>query len=850
MVADDHIPYVTPSVRKRAAELEVDVATLTGTGVGGRIRVMDVEVAAARRESSFVLPESDRVLSYAPFHAQVTETLIEEEVAEHQRHPADVVIGKDVNIYEDVHLSYADRNLGVAIIGKSGTGKSSLLEHMILTDLEQGTPGMVIDPHGLLVQRVMQLATPEQADRIILLEALQTAPFGLNLLAVREPTDDDDDPVMWAADSVVATVKKLYGEEDEYLPRLERYLDLAAYTLIPNGRTLVDAPRLFRNDEFRRQCLRRVTDPGILEEWSDYDSLRNIDQMTHTEAVVNRLNRMLRPPLIQGIIGSQETTVPFDQILNGDSMLLVSLPSERLTPERCDFIGALLLCALADRIFVRKVSVAKPPRLHLYLDEYQRFATVTTAELLEQGRKYGAGVTLAHQTLYQIPEQRIRNAARHAGSLIVLGVTRPDADELAGEFPINPREEWVETIEEIDGTEPVYVLSPTPAEDIYVEPHADPEVDLAARSLLTAYFRSTSTTEKSAGVPPRPGGLKVDDRVKLHATEVQPFLSRAMAGELSTNELFADALIESQRPVAGHYPRALYFLFYNQSPSHLDVPVHHTYCQPTRRECRCAMDRPFKERAHNDKVRQVYESCVSDQLERIRTWILSYLEDQDALRAGEQITAFVEADVSLSSESDSSYWDGIWNWANPLQKSPTGELEPAERPPFFMLTPPEHWKVIHERAKARNEARDILRQRLRWLVILAKGLERSPLWVTNGQQQPRRTKRHIVHGGQTHADALAELAGRLVHPPQRYVAHVRQPQQYHQVKLRPPLEGEDGAGGPGTNPTQPDDIRTRSRALYDTSAGENTVIPLPQPEQPEPRRVTRRPRPQDPEEKR
>ena len=106
-----------------------------------------------------------------------------------------VPLGTDTKTHAPVYLPYADRDLGVAIIGKSGTGKSSLLEHMILTDLEQGTPGMVIDPHGLLAQRVMELATPEQADRIILLEALQTAPFGLNLLAVREPTDDDDDPV-------------------------------------------------------------------------------------------------------------------------------------------------------------------------------------------------------------------------------------------------------------------------------------------------------------------------------------------------------------------------------------------------------------------------------------------------------------------------------------------------------------------------------------------------------------------------------------------------------------------------------------------------------------------------------
>src|SRR3954447_1430883 len=429
-----------------------------------------------------------------------------------------VLLGTDVESQELVSLSHADRPLGVAVIGKAGTGKSTLLEHLILADVRCGVPGLVIDPHGSLVERVMQFATPEEAERIILLEAVRTAPFGLNLLAVRDPVDDNDDPASWAADSVVATIKKLYGEGDEFLPRLERYLDLSARTLIPSRLTLLDAPRLFEDMAFRQACLARVTDPhdqqSLRRSWAAYDKLRPGEQITHTEALVNRLERLLAPPIIRGIVGSRQTTVPFDEILYGNSMLLASLPSDRLSPERCDFIGARLLWKLADRIFARNVSGARPPRLHIYLDEYQRFATATTAELLEQGRKYSAGVTLAHQTLYQIPDQRIRNAARHAGPLIALSMTRPDAEELAGEFPIRPQEEWIETIEEVDGTEPKLMPSPTPAEDIYLEGHNVPEVDIAARTiLLPPAYVSDLDKRKSAGVQPRPGGMEVDGRV-------------------------------------------------------------------------------------------------------------------------------------------------------------------------------------------------------------------------------------------------------------------------------------------------------------------------------------------------
>jgi hypothetical protein len=761
-----------------------------------------------------------------------------------------VLLGTDTKTHNPVYLPYAERVLGVAIIGKAGTGKSSLLEHAILADLEHGTPGMVIDPHGLLIQRVMECATPEQAERIILLEAVRTAPFGLNLLDVRDPIDDNDDPVSWAADSVVATIKKLYGEDDEFLPRLERYLDLSARTLIPSRLTLLDAPRLFEDMSFRQDCLSRVRDPheqqSLRRSWAAYDKLRPGEQITHTEALVNRLERLLAPPIIRGIVGSRDTTVPFDDILHGDSMLLASLPSDRLSPERCDFIGAMLLCALVDRIFARSVSGAKPPRLHIYLDEYQRFATATTAELLEQGRKYNAGVTLAHQTLYQIPDQRIRNAARHAGTLIALSMTRPDAEELAGEFPITPQEEWIETIEEVDGVEPVYVLSPTPADDIYLEPHDDPDVDLAARSFFASDASFTGPGKyvseyKASGHRPRPGGVAVDERVKLPLIFVRDFLTQAMAGAYSTNHLLCDALIEGRAAIPG----AVFFEFANASPvlkqpqphacetlsfSSLDYYRKYRGHQEVSRNdnCQCHNYKLHEaDKAHNREVDRLFHECSRQQQERIRSWVMAYLEHRDDFRAGEDVKALREADFQLLHESQQAYWCGLWNWTNPLTKNSEGVLRPMICLPVFSYFRSEtelrrRFKdaVIVQQWKEEREALDILRQRLRWLLILADGLERSPLWVASGQQQPRRTKRHIVHSAQTHADALNEVAGKLVHPPKRYVAHVRKPQKYHQVKLRPPLECGMGDGAP--TPTQPDDIRTRSRVRYRTHPQEES----------------------------
>src|SRR4051794_4030211 len=259
--------------------------------------------------------------------------------------PPPAQFGVDANTGDPVELRHEDRTLGVSLVGKRGTGKSSLLEHLILADLENGTPGMVIDPHGLLAHRVIGLATPEQAKRIVLLEALTSKPFGLNLLALRDPVDEDDDPISWAADSVVEAVKKLYGQQDQYLPRLEHDLDLAVRTLIPNGRTLAEVPRLFRNPDFRSACLKRITDSDILDEWRQFDSLRTTEQMNHVEAVINRLSRMLRNPLIKSIVGAPRTTVPVYDILYGGTMLIVSLPSQRVGRGGRHIFFGFFLCA-------------------------------------------------------------------------------------------------------------------------------------------------------------------------------------------------------------------------------------------------------------------------------------------------------------------------------------------------------------------------------------------------------------------------------------------------------------------------------------------------------------------------
>jgi hypothetical protein len=731
--------------------------------------------------------------------------------------PPPVVIGTDTETGEPVSIPYEARDEGLSLVGRQGTGKSTVLERLILADLQHSTPGIVIDPHGRLAQRVIEIATPEQAERIVLLEADETAPFGLNLFAVSDPNNAG--LVSKAAKSVVTAIKKLYGQQDEYLPRLEYYLDLAARTLIPNRRTLADVPRLIRDAAFRSECLKNISNREIRSEWQEYELLRTKEQLEHIEVVRNRLSVMLRDELIRGIVGSPHTTMPFNRVLNGDTMLIVSLLSERITKEQCNFIGTLLLIAFSNLLFARETESGKPPRLHIYLDEYQRFATSTTGELLQEGRKYGAGLTLAHQNFTQVTDPDIRSISTRARTLIVLEVEKKDADILAGNFRIEPRPERLEEIEEEDGTEPVYVFSPTPAEDIFPDRHSDPDVAAAARALFAGSrpnpafvrFEVDSLYYDPPGTPgPR----------EIYAVEANKLLLQAMNGHLTSDVLFDF-----------FFRNVLFLDFANKSPDY------YPYAELTKPEVEHNVElsrRPFpssrsigpprgpstserersEKRAKNILVKKVYNAERRHWIEVcLRDWLTVQCEHMDALRAGEYIAAFKDADMKLEWQADTFGWDELTLWKARVNTS-------DRRNPFaFRPTQPGGiLKLFLVDSVKTGKAVESLRERMRLLLVIADGLQRQPVRVATGEQKPRTRTRFVPRPGQSWADAKDEMANRLVNPSGQWVARVHQPDEDHETKLLPQMRGT-------TDLSQVALVRKRSRALYRVASTADIATP-------------------------
>jgi hypothetical protein len=467
-------------------------------------------------------------------------------------------LGRDAQTDEPVALRDIYRTRHVSVIGKTGYGKTTLLEHLILSDLHSYTSAILIDPHGDLSQRIISLATDEERERITLLEEWPDRPFRLNLLECTDPARIDR-----TVDDILATFLRLFDQGSTQTGhRLHRYLGNALRTLIPNNRPLIDVQRLFYDDQFRDEMLKGVTNRKVHEFWLMYSQMAHRERIEQLESTINRLDEFLSSETASAMVDSQVTTVPLDTVLATDGqLLLVRIPVGELGEQQARFYGSLFLSLLTDRLFARaNISESARHRLHMYLDEYGWFATSTTAALLQQARKYNLGATIAYQTLADLPDERNKQAALQIGTLFVLQLIGQNADELAAEFPVVPR---TTTIMENVGTRSVKGPSQEPVEHLLRAGHSNKEALKAAqaflRPLLEAAKKEEESERRQAHFPLRRMGRRDDVRGAIQLID-QLLINVMERGQHAIAELFAAAATEAFTLLGFYYgfpPRPL-----------------------------------------------------------------------------------------------------------------------------------------------------------------------------------------------------------------------------------------------------------------------------------------------------
>lgn len=329
---------------------------------------------------------------------------------------------------QEFFLSADDQRRHIHVLGQTGTGKSALLLNLMAQDISQGRGVALLDPHGDLAQAALSLIPADRAHALAYLDPADLErPVAFNVLDKVPP---DSRPLV--ADNVVACFRHVWS--DSWGPRLEHILHGAVRTLLDSpGTSLLCIPRLLLDSTYRARIVARVTDPVVRSFWhSEYEAY---DERYRTEAIgpiLNKIGRVLSAPAIRNIVAQPKSTVDLRKIMDEGRYLIVNLAKGALGEGHAHLLGALLTTALAQAALSR-ANVPEHERnpFHLYVDEFQSFATDSFGLILSEARKYALALTLSHQFLGQLPPTLRAAVLGNAGNVIAFRLGAEDAPLMA-----------------------------------------------------------------------------------------------------------------------------------------------------------------------------------------------------------------------------------------------------------------------------------------------------------------------------------------------------------------------------------------------------------------------------------
>lgn len=328
-------------------------------------------------------------------------------------------------------LGPEERRLHMLLLGKTGTGKSTLLASILKQNLERGHGVGLIDPHGDLAEQVLSLVPPERHHQVLYFNpADRDWPVGFNLLASATPADR---PLV--ASGVVGVFKKIYG--DSWGPRLEHFLRNAVLAILESpSPSLLVLPRLLTDRPFRQQLLEHVHDPVLRTffkvEYEGYDPRWRAEAIS---PILNKVGQFLASPLVRNVVGQSGAGFDLRHLMDKGGIFVANLSSGRIGEDNSALLGGLLVAGFQLAAMSRSERQETDRRdFYLVVDEFQHFANDSFAAILSEARKYRLSLTLSHQYLEQLPDPVLAAVLGNVGSLCVFRVGAGDAARLVKEL--------------------------------------------------------------------------------------------------------------------------------------------------------------------------------------------------------------------------------------------------------------------------------------------------------------------------------------------------------------------------------------------------------------------------------
>ena len=337
-----------------------------------------------------------------------------------------------------------DRLRHMYVIGKTGMGKSTLLENMAIQDIQNGEGVAVIDPHGSMAEKLLDYV-PEHRVK----DVLYFAPFDMEYpVSFNVMEDIGADKRHLVVNGLMSTFEKIWV--DAWSARMAYILQNTLLALLEYpGSTLLGVNRMLSDKEYRKKVVENVKDTSVKAFWVDeFGKWTEKFIAEAIPAIQNKVGQFTSNPLVRNLLGQPQSSFDVRKIMDEKKIFIVNLSKGRVGEGNANLIGSMLITkiylAAMSRADASEAELNKLPNFYLYVDEFQSFANKSFADILSEARKYKLSLTIAHQYIEQM-EEEVRDAVfGNVGTMITFRVGAFDAEVLEKEFaPVFTAEDLV-----------------------------------------------------------------------------------------------------------------------------------------------------------------------------------------------------------------------------------------------------------------------------------------------------------------------------------------------------------------------------------------------------------------------
>ena len=335
---------------------------------------------------------------------------------------------------EELLFPEADRDRHCYIVGATGTGKSTLLRHLISQDIQRGAGVVVLDPHGDLYHQLLECIPANRASDLVALDPTQPDRVAsINMLDCPGPNKALQQN--FVINEFSSMFERMYNMREAGGPGFEQYMRFALMLLMsapPGQATLADLLKVFDDEDFRKQLLSTCQDRFVREFWAGAERRSGEQTLSNWgNYVTSKFSPFIGNPLVRPIISQPESTIDFRRIMDRQQILLVNLSKGVLGERDSHFLGSLVVTKLLAATLSRAtLPKARRKPVLMYLDEFQNFTGDSLATVLSEARKYGLSMTIAHQHVSQLPTKLFESIMGNTAIKLIFRLGMIDAERL------------------------------------------------------------------------------------------------------------------------------------------------------------------------------------------------------------------------------------------------------------------------------------------------------------------------------------------------------------------------------------------------------------------------------------